>query len=409
MSSTTRKVIKITPELFKVNIKKKKNTASSTVKVPSINKDTLRRNLLKRLNKKRSAHIENIIEENTQTQKQNEKYENQPFRNHSIEQIGENIEPNELQTSFEYLSSLSSNPENNLYSPFKKKNTNTLKNYNIDKDVPYGCLKGGIKPSYRNWVKTKKSKPDISTYTNNQQLKEHINTIKSNTISNQYISPINDNLTTEEKLKAIKEKLKLSKKKKSQNYSSTNNIGSGLLDLNNFLNENNEEPLKQLVYETTEPFIIKRDNDINNNINITHNNENAPNLNTQTTPENLQISLEQEINKQPIIDDPKYILPVTKTIKKNIKRTYKLGKNKNGKNISILIKNNKTLKKIRNAHDDLKKVSIETVIKYLREHGFIKKGSNCPHSYLRKMYETSILSGDVFNDDKTVYLENMLD
>ena len=69
MSSTTRKVIKITPELFKVNIKKKKNTASSTVKVPSINKDTLRRNLLKRLNKKRSAHIENIIEENTQTQK----------------------------------------------------------------------------------------------------------------------------------------------------------------------------------------------------------------------------------------------------------------------------------------------------------------------------------------------------
>ena len=224
MSSTTRKVIKITPELFKVNIKKKKNTASSTVKVPSINKDTLRRNLLKRLNKKRSAHIENIIEENTQTQKQNEKYENQPFRNHSIEQIGENIEPNELQTSFEYLSSLSSNPENNLYSPFKKKNTNTLKNYNIDKDVPYGCLKGGIKPSYRNWVKTKKSKPDISTYTNNQQLKEHINTIKSNTISNQYISPINDNLTTEEKLKAIKEKLKLSKKKKSQNYSSTNNI-----------------------------------------------------------------------------------------------------------------------------------------------------------------------------------------
>ena len=304
MSSTTRKVIKITPELFKVNIKKKKNTASSTVKVPSINKDTLRRNLLKRLNKKRSAHIENIIEENTQTQKQNEKYENQPFRNHSIEQIGENIEPNELQTSFEYLSSLSSNPENNLYSPFKKKHTNTLKNYIIDKDVPYGCLKGGIKPSYRNWVKTKKSKPDISTYTNNQQLKEHINTIKSNTISNQFISPINDNLTTEEKLKAIKEKLKLSKKKKSQNYSSTNNIGSGLLDLNNFLNENNEEPLKQLVYETTEPFIIKRDNDINNNINITHNNENAPNLNTQTTPENLQISLEQEINKQPIIDDP---------------------------------------------------------------------------------------------------------
>ena len=86
-----------------------------------------------------------------------------------------------------------------------------------------------------------------------------------------------------------------------------------------------------------------------------------------------------------------------------------MGKNKNGKNISILIKNNKTLKKIRNAHDDLKKVSIETVIKYLREHGFIKKGSNCPHSYLRKMYETSILSGDVFNDDKTVYLENMLD
>ena len=34
-------------------------------------------------------------------------------------------------------------------------------NYGVDNSVPYGCLKGGVKPTYRNWNLTKKHIPQI--------------------------------------------------------------------------------------------------------------------------------------------------------------------------------------------------------------------------------------------------------
>jgi hypothetical protein len=58
--------------------------------------------------------------------------------------------------------------------------------------------------------------------------------------------------------------------------------------------------------------------------------------------------------------------------------------------------------------DKLKMTPLQDVKDYLRKHCLIKVGSNAPNDVLRKMYETSILSGDVNNKAKGTLLHNYL-
>lgn len=81
--------------------------------------------------------------------------------------------------------------------------------------------------------------------------------------------------------------------------------------------------------------------------------------------------------------------------KKNITYKYSLGK-KNGK-VSVLIKNNKTRKKIMDEHMRMKQVNIHDMKKYLKRHNFLKSGSYAPSDIIKKMYEECLLSGNLKN------------
>ena len=85
---------------------------------------------------------------------------------------------------------------------------------------------------------------------------------------------------------------------------------------------------------------------------------------------------------------------------------YKLGKH--GRSISILIKNNKTRKIIKEDISQLKKKSIIDIKNYLRKHNLIKVGSDAPNDVLRHMYEKSILSGEINNNNKDNLIHNYL-
>tara|TARA_B100000963_G_scaffold199316_1_gene173510 strand:- start:176 stop:805 length:630 start_codon:yes stop_codon:yes gene_type:complete len=88
-----------------------------------------------------------------------------------------------------------------------------------------------------------------------------------------------------------------------------------------------------------------------------------------------------------------------KNSNKNRKRTvtYKYTLGKNGKKVSVLIKNNETRKKISNEHQKIKEVSVHDMKKYLKRHNLVKSGSFAPPHLIKKMYEQSLLSGDIKN------------
>ena len=94
--------------------------------------------------------------------------------------------------------------------------------------------------------------------------------------------------------------------------------------------------------------------------------------------------------------------------KKTIKRKYKLGKSKDNKRISVLIKGNSTKKKIMDEKKNIQKKEMKNIKKYLKEHNLVRVGSNTPNDVLKTMYESAILSGYVKNQSGDVLLHNYL-
>ena len=123
--------------------------------------------------------------------------------------------------------------------------------------------------------------------------------------------------------------------------------------------------------------------------------------------------LKQQVNPPVTTSFVSSILKPGKTLKrmKQLKTTTKrfihLGK-KNGK-VGVLIKNQKTRKKILKDTNTLKKRPLSKIKTYLRKHNLIKIGSTAPEHIIRSMYENSFLAGDIYNKNVDTLLHNYLD
>ena len=106
----------------------------------------------------------------------------------------------------------------------------------------------------------------------------------------------------------------------------------------------------------------------------------------------------------PKTDNPmQKFVKVKKTIKK-----YKLGKNLKNRSIAVLVKSGKTRKLVKNEHNILRKKCLSEIKQYLRKHNLIKIGTSAPESVLRRLYEDSFLSGNVYNKNATNLIHNYL-
>tara|TARA_B110000483_G_scaffold243573_1_gene334257 strand:+ start:5632 stop:6672 length:1041 start_codon:yes stop_codon:yes gene_type:complete len=103
----------------------------------------------------------------------------------------------------------------------------------------------------------------------------------------------------------------------------------------------------------------------------------------------------------------KYELPKKPTLEKRIK-TYKYKLGKKDKNVSVLIKNNKTRRNVKMAHAELKKNSLLEIKKYLKAHNLLKSGSEAPPDVLRQLYEQTKLAGEINNNNSDNMLHNYL-
>jgi len=95
--------------------------------------------------------------------------------------------------------------------------------------------------------------------------------------------------------------------------------------------------------------------------------------------------------------------------KKIYKRTYRVGKSKTAPKIGCLISNKTVRHKIQQGVYELKHTNMKDVRKFLLKKGFIKVGTVAPNDVLRKMYESvATVCGEVQNHNPDNLLYNFM-
>ena len=105
-------------------------------------------------------------------------------------------------------------------------------------------------------------------------------------------------------------------------------------------------------------------------------------------------------------EHPENIAGMRVKIRRTQKKKYRIGKHDDV--VGVLLKNKEAQRHIQKQHLTLKQKTIGEIRKYLYEHHLLKIGSNAPPDVLRRMYEDSILTGEVKNTNKGVLLHNFL-
>jgi hypothetical protein len=202
-----KKTIQINPELFKFSSSKTKKNRENLIQI--IKPNQLKNKLLTRIKEHKNNEIKESLEKD-------DKYSDEFYgalgyltdlsKKHKrdadkqkYDKITQNLHQRTVknyETSSPYVE-LDLPPE--LMMPVKSSNTYEdpmhLK-YDVDKDVPHGCLRGGQKPTFRNWQsQTRKKTPEENT------LIPESNEMNMKTLNNV-------TLTREERLEMIKNKLK---------------------------------------------------------------------------------------------------------------------------------------------------------------------------------------------------------
>jgi hypothetical protein len=398
----SKKTIDINPDLFSIGkTRKKRDKKQKSTIVPLISPNVLKNKLLKRIKEhkqKETEGLENNRKKLSDTSRSNSISTNNNSANASVSVNNSLVDldeeyTNEFNDSINYLQTLSKQKKENeqkatneLYKQRLKEEIErkTVKNYQslisssnlppvnidlpeelkeglkdlivaanpqfaqpivlsqpykVDSAVPYGCLKNGVKPNYKDWNKTQKNMivtdPKLSVV------------IDSNIVSER-----------ESRLNQLKSKIK--EKQIVNNSNSTEEI--------NFK-------------ETTETGIRQ----IGNNNPVTNETPNTNNV----------------INNNGVEQH-------TQFLKRTIRKKYTLGKTKNNRTVGVLIKDRNTRKQVLTAQRELKKKSVNDIKTYLKDHNLIKVGSNAPNDVLRKMYEASMLAGEITNSNSDTLLHNLL-
>ena len=280
------------------------------------------------------------------------------------------------------------NQEKDKPEPIKQKNTNTNTNTNDDDDEFIlsmnflSTLSNENKKDVSNKSPTKTTFAENITTNTNVHIDLPIELLKDESIhesSNrendlvEVVEPVYENKNNHEEIK-IK-------------YSPTNDVPYGCLKNGNkptyrsWINKSlkqNKTPFPPTQEVETQPTPINREQKLNE------------------LKDKFFKEKEKEKEKEPVF------------IKRTIKKKYTLGKSNIKKKVGILIKNINTRKQITDSYKELKTHEISDIKKYLRNRGLIRIGNTTPHDILRKIYESSILTGDVTNNNKDIILHNLL-
>jgi len=240
--------------------------------------------------------------------------------------------------------------------PFK------INNPSVVNSVPYGVLKGGTKPTYRQWAKTQRNNvvmdPNASVIINSQMN------------------------ARENRLRMLKEKIK----RKNMDIA-----------MDPMLNENmikkNVQPQPSVSLASGLPMQSMQPI--------------QPIQPMQTMQPIHTMQPIQTMQPSKIPPETGHIVATKHITKKTIKRKYSLGRSNIKRKVSVLIKDKGTRKKVISAQKELKRRNINDVKEYLRKHNLWTLGSNAPNDVLRQMYECAMLSGEITNNNTETLLHNL--
>lgn len=413
------KTIEINPSLFNVGGLSKKNRSkkNKSINAPLISPNILKNKLLKRIKEhknKETINLENnkkipVISEissslnssvtnntniNLYTDEFNDSIEYlQTLSKQKKTETENNIKRNAIQKKT--IKSYGSMPTVNLELPDDLKETFVNVNNNttpimsdpilintISSDVPYGILKGGNKPTYRQWNKTQKN-----------------------------YQPINNNLLINAPISERENRLNILKNKLKQQSTIVSHPH----------NQTIMQPIQVVTHPLTNIGPIKTFPQPQTNLEqilLTQNLIQKPNPSFIINPQNVITSLTPEVNETMKIGgvgvtnleiiEPEKIRTTKKLLKKTIHKKYTLGKSKIKRTVGILLKDKNTRKNILNAQKDLRDKSVNDVKTYLRQHNLIKIGSNAPNDVIRKIYESAMLAGEITNNNKDTMIHNFI-
>jgi hypothetical protein len=388
----SNKTISINPSLFSMGgskTKKNREKKQKSTIVPLISPNVLKNKLLKRIKEHKQRETENLENNKRKLPPPEESIKNDIVKHDLLSSFSD-----EFSDSINYLQTLSKqkkvNDEKANYARQKQKRKEqlerkTVRNYhephvehNINLDlpdelmskplivvntdtmtthgqpiqlhtkthdtIPYGILKGGSKPTYKDWARTQRNY-DVT----NPQAALTIQGLELN-------------------------------KEKNERENRLNNL---------------REKLKQKQFEE----LINKSEDIM----LTQNLIQKPTLELDQRVENV---ISQPVQNVVPVNVGGEIIATKKITKKTIKRKYTLGRSKIKKTISVLVKDRGTRKIILAAQKELKRKPINDVKEYLRDHNLIKIGSNAPNDVLRKLYESAMLAGEITNSNSEILLHN---
>ena len=396
-----KKTIKINPEIFKFGGKnKKEKTLKNNFSIPLVSPNILKNKLLKRVQDKKNKELSAIKNTPVENQNTNEKYNNEfndsiqylqvlsnekkkkdenmrreEYKKDLMKKTIRNKQPNLTNNNLHINLELPDELKEDYYPRHIQKQPNVLSaqppiqlSYNIDNNIPYGCLKGGIKKTYRSYKKD---------FSNTHQISQQINNLSEREL----------------KLNKLKEKVFNQHK---FIHNKINEQNGGQIKTNNSPNltqQTNIVPVSPrapiaptIVINTPAHTHAHTPTNINTGLNVV-----APSASVAGADNNNNISRE------------------VPTIKKKVTtiRKYKLGKSKHNRSIGILLKDAQTKSKIMEDYKEIKNTNINDIKKYLHKNNLLKYGSSAPNDVTRKIYENSVLAGEIINVNTDTIIHNM--
>lgn len=419
--STSKKVIQIKPELFKMQ-KTKTLKASKKATAPidtSKIKEQLTANILKRRRQKMKQEMENekkreesefdksynfMLEEKEKEREFKEKNLRRSIKNHSTHATSPTQLPAVVNVEWptDGASSSSSAPINAPWDDRELEEvpidniSDSMLSYKLDKDINYGCLKGGMKKTYKN-LSDRHHNRTISAgrvQFNPELIHQSPPTIVVP------VAPLATPILAPTNIPTYISTFDKEEPSFVMNQSAGSVSNMSIMPHHPTLSH--PQPTHQL------------QNTITTNIQNLEPTYIPPPITMHTPPATVPAEITAESIAPMQIEELKEIVKVTSiketTKRKTIKHRYKLGKNKTLNNrISVLSTSKTRIKQIQDAKRELQKTSIEKMKTYLMDRNLLSPGSFAQPELIKKLYEEANLAADITNHNDEKLLENYLD